>query len=81
MTTETLSAAPRQNGAAGESGKLVESPNTTVATPNAATATSSVRPARRMGGRRARPIMMAPSDGIARIHPNPVAPTPSTSVA
>ena len=82
-TTEMLSAAPRQKSAASESGKLVERPKTMVATPKAATATRSVRPACRIGGSSAseRPITMAPSEGIARIHPKPAAPTPSTSVA
>jgi hypothetical protein len=77
MFIEYMSAYPVATSAANDSGALRERPNTTVATPNAATATSSVRPAPWRIGRRVRPTAApsAPMAGAARRMPSPVGPT------
>ena len=72
-----MSTKPLTPSASSDSQNERESPNTTMLAPNVATATSSVRPARRPSGRRvsiAAP-KSAPTAGALRSTPRPVGPT------
>ena len=76
VTTLTLSAAPVTASASSDRPKCSDRPNTTVATPNTATAPSSLPPTRRCKGQRARTsdIASAPTAGAARSRPRPCGP-------
>ena len=82
-TTLTLSRAPTRNIIASESQNERDRPKTIVAAPKPATAQSSVRPARRIGGRWASSIAMAtaPTASAERRNPTPRAPTCRMSLA
>jgi hypothetical protein len=73
MKTLTISAAPLNASTPTESAKLVERPNAIMHTPNTATAVSSVRPVRCIGGKfaRANDVITAPIAGAARNKPSP----------
>ena len=83
ISTLTMSAPASTASARMDSGKLVDSPNTTVAAPNVPTATNRMRPTLCRRGRAASttPTPIAPMPGAARNRPLPSAPTCSTSVA
>ena len=72
-----MSAAPLSTSAATDRIMLVESPNTIMQSPNAATALNSARPARLNGGIHAMTplITTAPTAGAARRMPSPDGPT------
>src|SRR5579859_4541954 len=76
-TTLTLSAAPLHANISNDNQNHVDRPKTMVTTPNAATASSNARPARRSGGTcdNVTAMQNAPTAGAARSHPNPVGPT------
>ena len=83
MTIETPSTRPAAKSAIIETQKLVERPNTIMATPKSATHTSRMRPAFLRGCQRpaASMAMSAPAEGMVRSAPRPMGPTPRMSVA
>ncbi len=83
MTTLMLSRPPSVASMSSDSKNEVDRPNTMVARPKPVTASRSVMPALRNGGRCASTTAMssAPTDGAARIRPSPSGPTFRMSVA
>ncbi|MNS81360.1 hypothetical protein D3C72_1150710 [compost metagenome] len=83
ITTLTMSAPPDTASAMSETRKLFDSPNTTMHSPNAPTASSSVRPTLRSTGRRvsAIDITSAPTAGALRSRPRPQGPVCRMSLA
>ena len=79
----TTSAPPSTASAHSESGRLVDSPNTTVAAPKASTAPKSRGPTRRSMGCRTRTNDMtsAPTAGAERRSPRPQGPVARMSAA
>ena len=83
ITTLTMSAAPETASAISDSQNEADSANTSIATPNTATAPISVRPTRRSSGCWASQTdsSSAPTAGAARSRPRPHGPTCRMSLA